>query len=64
MDFQDSKADANIATRKLKRFIFPERYFSDDIFGMNVMADDFDDEDGLFSAESAATNPTMNLEPP
>ena len=31
---------------------------------MNVMADDFDDEDGLFSAESASNQSTMNLEPP
>ena len=51
------KPMSNIATRKLKRFIFPEKGVlpSDvDIFGMNVMADDFDDEDGLFSAESAS----------
>ena len=69
-DFQDSKADVKHRYTKTQAIYLSRKGVlpSDvDIFGMNVMADDFDDEDGLFSAESASNQsddePGTPLEP-
>jgi hypothetical protein len=51
-DFQDSKADVKHRYNKTqalylsRKGVLPDAV---DVFGLNVEADDFDDEDGLFS---------------
>ena len=57
-DFQDSKADVKHRYTKTQSIYLSRKGVlpSDvDIFGMNAMTDDFDDEDGLFSTDSDAT---------
>ena len=66
-DFQDSKADVKHRYTKTQAIYLSRKGVlpSDvDIFGMNVMADDFDDEDGLFSAESVTNQPDDEPETP
>ncbi|DAC14398.1 MAG TPA: hypothetical protein D7I06_09000, partial [Candidatus Poseidoniales archaeon] len=66
-DFQDSKADVKHRYTKTQAIYLSRKGVlpSDvDIFGMNVMADDFDDEDGLFSAESASNQSDDEPETP
>ena len=57
-DFQDSKADVKHRYTKTQSIYLSRKGALPkdvDIFGMNVMTDDFDDEDGLFSNDSDTT---------
>ena len=58
-DFQDAKADVKHRYTKTQSIYLSRKGALPkdvDIFGMNVMTDDFDDEDGLFSNDSDTTN--------
>jgi len=55
-DFQDSKADVKARYTKTQALYLSRKGVLPadvDIFGMNVDAEDFDDEDGLFSSSAA-----------
>ena len=57
-DFQDAKADVKHRYTKTQSIYLSRKGALPkdvDIFGMNVMTDDFDDEDGLFSNDSDTT---------
>jgi hypothetical protein len=64
-DFQDAKADVKHRYTKTQSIYLSRKGALPkdvDIFGMNAMTDDFDDEDGLFSNESDIPSPKS--EPP
>jgi translation initiation factor 1A len=64
-DFQDAKADVKHRYTKTQSIYLSRKGALPkdvDIFGMNAMTDDFDDEDGLFSNES--DSPSPKSEPP
>ncbi len=56
-DFQDSKADVKHRYTKTQAMYLSRKGVLPadvDVFGMNAQADDFDDEDGLFSSSNAS----------
>ena len=64
-DFQDAKADVKHRYTKTQSIYLSRKGALPkdvDIFGMNAMTDDFDDEDGLFSNDSDTTS--TKSEPP
>ena len=66
-DFQDSKADVKHRYTKTqamylsRKGVLPSEV---DLFGMNTQADDFDDEDGLFSVEPTSKQSDAEPETP
>jgi len=66
-DFQDAKADVKHRYTKTQAIYLSRKGALPkdvDIFGMNAMTDDFDDEDGLFASDSdiPSTKPEPSVE--
>ena len=64
-DFQDSKADVKHRYTKTRAMYLSRKGVLPpdvDLFGMNTQADDFDDEDGLFSSSNEEETPEEVVE--
>ena len=65
MGFQDSKADVKHRYTKTQAMYLSRKGVLPpdvDLFGMNTQADDFDDEDGLFSSSNEEETPEEVVE--